>query len=220
MHRLLAIVSAGIALAGWAAAQEKQTGTQPGQTLPGPFPALVVTGPALPKTDEVLSEERRNLGDPGRVGKVHDFVTRYGLDPTVAVFSREAPPAPDQPLGQLLKALDEAVQKNARARLRAFGVFLTLRGEYFRDEAQGEQVKQIQAFGQQLQLTGVPLALAQAESPQTKAFGIAPGHTVTVLVYDDQIVRNRLEFTPDKALDEAGVKAVLDAVNSVVARRR
>src|SRR5436190_16060379 len=103
MFRTLAVTTLGLTLAGLAAARDAKTGTQPGETLPGPFRAFVVTGPAPAASPEgLLPEERQNLGDPGRVHKFHDFVTRYGLDPVVAVFSREAPPATDQPLGKLL----------------------------------------------------------------------------------------------------------------------
>src|SRR5688572_13595855 len=107
MRHALVVVVAGV-FSGLAGAQEaKPAGTQPGQVLPGPFRAYVVTGQARqPAAEGVQSEDRQNLGDVGRVGKFHDFVTRYGLDPTVAVLSREAPPAPDQPLAKLFQSFN------------------------------------------------------------------------------------------------------------------
>src|SRR3954447_14949976 len=112
-RRTMAVVVAGGVFAGMVAGRDAPPpGTQPGQVLPGPFPALVVFNPDAPKAPEgVLSEDRTNLGDLARVGKFHDFVTRYGVDPTVAVFSRELPQGGDQPLGKLLQALDQAVGK-------------------------------------------------------------------------------------------------------------
>ena len=60
-------------------------------TADGSAPRFV-TGPMPPASPEgLLPEERQNLGDPGRVQKFHDFVTRYGLDPVVAVFAHERP---------------------------------------------------------------------------------------------------------------------------------
>src|SRR5436309_14831059 len=111
MRRFQVVMGAGGLVAGVVAGQEtKPAGTQPGQVLPGPFRALVVFNPDAPKPPEgVLSEDRSNLGDLARVGKFHDFVTRYGIDPTVAVISRELPQGGDQPLGKLVQALDQAV---------------------------------------------------------------------------------------------------------------
>ena len=76
----------------------------------------------LATVDPVQTEERQNFADLSRSGKFHDLVTRYGLDPTVAVFTREAPPAEDAPLGKLLKSLDDNVQKfiDAARGLEAF----------------------------------------------------------------------------------------------------
>lgn len=127
MFRSLAVATIGLTLTAFAIAQEGKVGTQPGETLPGPFRVFVVTGPvaATSSAEGLLPEERQNLGDPGRVQKFHDFITRFGLDPVVAVFSHEPPPAADQPLAKLFKELDQAVAKYRGARLHAFGVFLS-----------------------------------------------------------------------------------------------
>ncbi|HTK76455.1 MAG TPA: hypothetical protein VL371_14415 [Gemmataceae bacterium] len=221
MFRTLALLTIGSTAIGFAAAQDGKVGTQPGETLPGPFRALVVTGPTPPASPEgLLPEERQNLGDPGRVQKFHDFVTRYGLDPVVAVFSHDPPPAADQPLAKLFKELDQAVEKYRTGRLHAFGVFLTLRGEFHRDETLSSQIKQIEAFGQQAGLKNVPLALDQVESERTKAYGIAPADAVTVLIYSNQVVRARFSFSADKPLDDAGVQAILAEVTKLVAPKR
>jgi hypothetical protein len=186
--------------------------------LPGPFTALVVTSPDAPKPPEgVVSEDRSNLGDLARVGKFHDFVTHYGLDPTVAVFSRELPQGVDQPLGKLLKALDQAIAKNRNARLRAFAVFLTLKGPFFEDVNHPVQVKQLQDFAEQLQLKYVPLALDRTDSERTKAYAIPADVTTLVLVYVNQTVVARHAFTADKPLDDAAIEPILGDVNKVVA---
>jgi hypothetical protein len=221
MLRTLVLATLGLTAIGAAAAQDGKTGTKPGEMLPGPFRALVVTGPVPPASPEgLLPEERQNLGDPGRVQKFHDFVTRYALDPVVAVFSHEPPPAADQPLAKLFKELDKAVEKYRTARLHAFGIFLTLRGEFLRDETQSSQIKQIEAFAQQAGLKNVPLALDQVESDRTRAYGIAPVDTVTVIIYSNQVVRARFSYPADKPLDDAGVQAIMAEVTKLAAPRR
>ncbi len=141
--------------------------------MPGPFVALVVTNPDAPKPPEgTVSEDRSNLGDLARVGKFHDFITQYGIDPTVAVFSRELPEGKDQPLGKLLHALDQAIAKNRNARLHAFATFLTLKLPFLQDVTEPVEINRIKAFAEQLQLKYVPLALDRIESERTKAYDL------------------------------------------------
>jgi hypothetical protein len=219
--RILTVVLAGGLFASLVAAQDaKPAGTEPGQVLPGPFRALVVTNPDAPKLPEgVMSEDRTNLGDLARVGKFHDFVTRYSVDPTVAVFSRELP-AVDQPLGKLFQALDQAVGKNRNARLHAFGIFLTLKGDFLQDVQQPVQIKQIQDFAEQLKLQNVPLALDRAETERAKLYSIPPEATAVVLAYVNQTVQARHVFTADKPLDDAAIQAVLADVSKLVGAKK
>jgi hypothetical protein len=221
MRRSIAVMTVAV-VAGILPAQEARPGgTQPGQVLPGPFLSYVVTGPARkPSPEGVLPEERQNLGDVGRIGKIHDFVTRFGLDPSVVVFSHEPPPAADQPLGKLFQALNQAVDKYKHDRLHAGGIFLTLKGDFHQDESQQAQIKQIETFAQQLHLQNVPLAIDRAESERTKAFQIPADATVMVLVYVNQTVKARFVFTAEKPLDDAGVQAVLAAVSTMVGAKK
>jgi hypothetical protein len=221
MLRVVTIVLAGGLFTALVAAQEGKTGTQPGQTLPGPFTAFVVSNTDAPKPPEgVVSEDRSNLGDLARVGKFHDFVTHYGLDPTVAVFTRDLPKGGDDPLGKLLQALDQAVQKNRNARLHAFGVFLTLKGPFLETVDQPIQIKKIQDFANQLKLSAVPLALSQTETEQAKAYDVPADATVVVLVYVNQKVQARFAFTADKQLDDAAIQAVLGDVNKMIGAKK
>ena len=99
MHSALPISVLAIALTE-PMAQNGPAGARVGQTLPGPFRAFVVTGDKpKPSAEGLLPSERQNLGDYGRVGKYLDFVTRYGLDPCVAIFSARNPPGQWQPIG-------------------------------------------------------------------------------------------------------------------------
>ena len=219
MVRLLVTVGTLNLLAGLIVAQAAQSGNQPGQVLPGPFRTFVVTGAQTkPPAEAIQPEERQNLGDVNRLGKFHDFVTHYSLEPTVAVFAREIPAA-DHPVGKLLEALDQAVVSNRAARLHAFAVFLTLKGDYFQDETWASQIKQIEALADQLKLKAVPLAFDKSDSAQTKAYQIAPENAVVVLVYANQTVQARYIFSADKPLDDAAIKTVMGDVSKLVGSR-
>jgi len=201
------------------ALQTPAIGTEPGQLLPGPFGAYVVFGgPKKSGTGEVQTEERQNFADAARAGKFHDFITRYGLDPTVAVFTREAPPDDDAPLAKLLKSLDATVQKNRNARLHAFAVFLRLKEDFLKDESRVPQVKAIEKFGAGLDLKELPLAIARADSEKTKAFNFGADDVVTVIVYENLKVRAKFTFTADKPLDAAGIEAIETEVRRLIKR--
>jgi hypothetical protein len=221
MRRILTVVAVGGLFAGLVVGQESRpAGTQPAQILPGPFRALVVTNPDAPKLPEgVMAEERSNLGDLARVGKFHDFVTRYGVDPTVGVFARELPQG-DQPLGKLLQALDQTIAKNRNARLHAWAVFLTLKGDFLQEVSQPLHIKQIQDFAEQLQLKNVPLGLDRVESDGTKAYAVPADATVVVLAYVNLTVQARHVFTADKPLDDAAIQAILADVNKLIGTRK
>jgi hypothetical protein len=228
MRLTLAVVLTGGLFASLGAGDEARpvgsdprAGTPPGQVLPGPFTSLVVTNPDAPKPPEgVVSEDRSNLGDLARVGKFHDFVTHFGLDPTVAVFSRELPEGGDQPLGKLLQALDQAVSQNRNARLHAFAAFLTLKLPFLEDVSQPIQVKQIQDFAEQLQLKFVPLALDRTESDRTQAYDIPADATTVVLVYVNQTVQVRYVFNAEKPLDDAAIQTILGEVNKMIGAKK
>jgi hypothetical protein len=173
-----------------------------------------------PSAEGLLPSERQNLGDYGRIGKYHDFVTRFGLDPTVGVLTRLPAPAADQPLAKLIQALDRAVDANKLARLHAWAVFLGLKDEFLKDETQSAQVKQIEAFAQSAGLKHVPLALDLADSERTRAYSIGPDTAVTVIAYVNQKVVARWDFTNDKPLDDAAVKTILDEVQKLVSRKK
>jgi hypothetical protein len=221
MRRIFAVALVGGMFAGLVVGQEaKQSGTNSGQVLPGPYSALVVSNPDAPKPPEgVVSEDRANLGDLARVGKFHDFVTYYGLDPTVAVFSRQLPQGPDSPLGKLLHALDQAVAKNRSARLHAFAVFLTLKGPFLEDPNQPVQIQQIRDFAEQLKLTATPLALDLVDSGQAKTYDIPADATAVVLIYVNHKVAARHGFTADKPLDDAAIQTILGDANKAIGKK-
>ncbi len=199
------------------AADPPTKGTEPGNVLPGPFSAYVVFGGVkLKATEPVQTEERQNFGDLTRTNKHHDLVTRFGLDPTVAVFTREAAPADDAALGKLLKQLDDAVQKNRASRLRAFAVFLRLKDDFLNDDDRIPQARAIEQFATKTAIAETPLALDLGDSKRTKDWNIGADDQVVVIVYQNHKVRARFAFTAEKPLDDAGVQAVLAEVQKLV----
>jgi hypothetical protein len=208
MQRMMSVLIVRVALIA-TVAPGTATSSQGGQEMPGPFRVYVVTGEEQKASPEgLLPSERQNYGDYGRIGKFHDFVTRYGLDPTVAVISRQPPPAADQPLGKLIQSLDQAVEKNKLARLHGWAVFLGLKDDYLKDESRLAQIKQIEAFAKALNLKTVPLALDLADSERTRAYSIAADTAVTVIIYNNLKIVHRWDFTADKPLDDAAVQAI------------
>ena len=151
MRRMMSVLVVGIVLT--IASGQTVRSQEVGKDMPGPFRVFVVTGEEpKPSSEGLLPSERQNHGDYGRIGKYHDFVTRFGLDPTVAIISRQPPPAIDQPLGKLIQTLDQAVEKNKLAKLHGWVAFLGLKDDYLKDESRSAQIKAIDAFSKALNL--------------------------------------------------------------------
>lgn len=217
MIRIIVAMSvlAGISVAADPPAQ----GTEPGNVLPGPFSAYVVFGgpkTELKEKEPVQTVERQNFGDATRIEKHHDLVTRFGLDPTVAVFTREAAPSDDAALGKLIKQLDDTVQKNQNRRLRAFVVFLRLKDDFLKDDDRIPQARAIEQYAAKSKIERTPLALDQAESERTKKWNIGADDQVVVIVYENHKVRARFAFTAEKPLDDAGIQAIIAEVQKVI----
>jgi hypothetical protein len=201
MRRCLGMMLvAAWAVAAVAGADQPKTGTEPGNVLPGPFRCYTVTG--------------------ARAGKFHDFVTEYGLDPTVAVFFREPIPSEDQPLGKLLRQLNASVGGNRGGRLHAFAVLLALKDEFLKDDNRGAMIDGLEKLSAKLSLQNVPLGLERTESEQTKRYNIPVDATVTILVYNNQIVQARFAFGADKPFDEAAVSAVMAEVGKLSGKKK
>jgi hypothetical protein len=188
------------AVAAVVAADEPKPGTEPGNVLPGPFRCYTVTG--------------------ARAGKFHDFVTEYGLDPTVAIFFREPIPSEDQPLGKLLQQLNAAVGSNRGGRLHAFAVLLALKDEFLKDDARGTLIDGLDKLSAKLNLANVPLGLERTESEQTKRYNLPADAAVTILVYNGQIVQARFTFGADKPFDEAALTAVMADVGKLSGKKK
>jgi hypothetical protein len=84
--------------------------------LPGPFHPFCVSGPYISKLQQQAKEKEKIDG------RFHCPVCDHGLDPMVLLFVKEL--TFDEPLKELLKGLDLAVQNYPNARLGVTAVFI------------------------------------------------------------------------------------------------
>src|SRR5262245_50180738 len=101
MRRSLVLLFSLLLLAAVAAAAPEKGGKaplQPGNDLPGPFYPFNVTGP--------------------HKGHFHSFISEHGLEPAVLVFHRGLEVG--APFRDLLKQLDNVLEKNARTNLAGY----------------------------------------------------------------------------------------------------
>jgi hypothetical protein len=180
---------------------------QEGQQLPSPFNVWAVTGE--------------------RAQHFHDFVTDYGLNPTVAVIALQPPTSPQDPLAVLLQKLNGMVVANKDAKLGAYAIFLNLDNPFYQDKDREKKVAEIESLSnkQQLSLTNVSLGLSYPDEKSVKAYGIITRddpvnmikkHEITVLVYHKQKVLKRFVFTEDKKLDDAAIRDVFAAAEKML----
>src|SRR5437879_4926268 len=95
----LLVVGSALLLTSVYAGGTVKSGPQVGQDVPGPFAPLNVTG--------------------AKAGTKNCLYCSNGANPVAVVFAREATPA----VAKLLKQLDEATLKNAKAEMGSFAVF-------------------------------------------------------------------------------------------------
>jgi hypothetical protein len=110
-----------------------------GKDVPGPFHPYNVTGP--------------------RKGNFHCVISDHGMDPMVLLFVQDL--RFSEPLKDLLRRLDNAVEKNPKLRLGCAAVFLTddLKDVVGEDDKREEMAQQLADLGNDLKLKHVVLAL-------------------------------------------------------------
>jgi hypothetical protein len=170
------------------AAGELKSGPEPGQSLPGPFHYLNVTGP--------------HAGNP------HCLVCEFGLRPSVLVFTREIP-AEKSPVTDLIQKLDEAVDRHKNTELRA-GV-VVLNEAFAKEQTRKESVRRLESSLRELK--HVLVAVGSPAGPE--AYKLNPKVDLTVLVYNNQRVVANFAYSKDQFTDK-DVDAILAAVNKIV----
>jgi hypothetical protein len=135
-------------------------GLKPGDNLPGTFLPYNVTGPYK--------------------DRFHCLVCDYGLEPVVLLIARNADNTPA--VNELLKRLDERIDKNPAVRLHAFVVFLSedLPEVLTNDDKREELAKRLEDRANGLQLKHVVLCLDSAKDLQNYAPGDA---ALTAVLY-------------------------------------
>ena len=198
----VALLSSGILAADTPAASST---AQEGQQLPSPFNAWAVTGE--------------------RAQHFHDFVTDYGLNPTVAVIALQAPTSAQDPLTILLQKLNGMVDANKDAKLGAYAIFLNLDKPFYQDKEREKKVAEIESLSSKQSIASVSLGLSFPEEEAVKKYGIVTRddpvnmvkkHQVTVLVYNKMKVAKRFVFTDDKKLDEAAIRDICQTAEKML----
>jgi hypothetical protein len=169
-----------------------QSGPKPGDTLPGPFRPYNVTG-----------KERHK-------GRFHCLVSEHGLNPVVLILVHGTNPS--DKLLDLLKSLDETIQKNPVSRLAGFVVFLSddLSDVVFEDDRRAALASEIEPKVAPHKSVAAALDSWAKVKEQYKLHDEAE---VTVVLYNKLKVLSNHAFAAE-GLNEDGVQAVLTDVNN------
>jgi hypothetical protein len=183
MYRLAILLVLSTAISA-AALQPAETGgsLKPGGDLPGTFLPFNATG--------------------AHKGSFHCLISDYGQEPVVmvVVHGLEMP----DPLKDLLKQLDERIEKNPAARLHAFVVFLSddLPDVLANDDRREELAKRLQDQASAMMLKNVVLTLDSAKDVE-KYF--LPDYWATTVRYEKfrvVAVRGILKANPKAEFDK------------------
>jgi hypothetical protein len=162
-----------------------RSGPRPNQR-PGPYASLVCTGPNR--------------------GQQHCFICETADKPSVIVFARTL----TEPLGKLVKKVDDAVTEHKTADLRAWVTFLA--------EDQTKMDRQVVAWGQKHAVRNVPLAVFEdVVGPPT--YLLARDADVTVLLSVKQKVVANFAFRAGE-LNDAAIAEIVRTVPRIVSTKK
>jgi hypothetical protein len=208
---------ATITLAGLAVGIAAQAQDQ--AAVPAGFRAYVVADDRFaPKVSPPKRQDDRDPRDRTRM--MHDLVVEHGLNPTVAIFARQA--GKDSPAAKLAQALDPVVARHRSNNLGAFVVFLTLEQEFPQDDRlddQGQFLRDkeadaVRALATELKTPHIPFGLAAAKSPQAAAWGLGDNALVVVL-YDRMKVVKSWAFPAGQAPTDEQIQEIVTAADKL-----
>jgi hypothetical protein len=182
LTRLLAVTAVVCAsfVSGVQADGPVKSGPQVGQEVPGPFHPMNVTGE--------------------QAGKKACLYCANGANPVAVVFARGVNPQ----VATLLKKLDEATEKNAKANMGSFAVFCS--------DKEGLEGTLKDLAGKQ-GLKKLILSIDNAAGP--KGYEIAKDADVTVLLYNEFTVRGNYAFKTGE-LNQKGIDTVVADISKIV----
>jgi hypothetical protein len=180
-----------------------------GDDLPGPFHPYNVTGP-----------HKQHF---------HCLVSEHGLEPMVMIFYKSVDFS--NPLPELLKRLDAAIDKNPNTRLGAFVVFLpddlpdvvgskekSQETNSRNDDQRLELEKKIDQAGADMKLKHVVLCMDN-KSDVTK-YGLSEDNLITVVLYT-KLKPVAIHALPKSDFTEAAIEKVMaDVAEKLVAKRK
>jgi hypothetical protein len=182
---------------------------KPGKPLPGPFQPYNVTG---------LHKHR-----------FHCIISEHDLDPMVLIFYKNVDFS--DPLPNLLKRLDAAIDKNASARLGSFVVFLPddlpdVAGSNDKseetnsknDDARIELEKKIDQAGSDMKLKHVILCLDSKSD--VEKYDLSDSDLVTVVLYKKLKVVAVYRLPKSDFTDAAVEKIMTDVAGELGAKRK
>jgi hypothetical protein len=162
---LAALLCLGLSAA--LAAEGMKSGPQPGQTVPGPFHPLNINGPSA--------------------GEKSCLYCRNGTNPVAMVFAREV----NEPLTQLIKKLDAAVEQNKDSKMGSFVVFL--------GDSQDMEPK-LKELADREKLQHVVLSIDNPAGPEE--YKVARQADVTVVLYTNHKVKSNYAFARGELKDK------------------
>jgi hypothetical protein len=178
----------------------KAASLKPGTNLPGPFYPYNVTGP--------------------HKGHFHSFVSEHGLEPAVLVFHRGL--EVNDAFRDFLKQLDAVLEKNVRANLAGYVVFIAedlpevFGADDKNDDRREELAAKLEDLAKGLMLKHVIVCLDSKSDVEKYGLG---DEAVTVILY------RKLQILASHALardqvTEARVKEILGEVTEKLGARR
>jgi len=157
------------------------SGPQPGKRI-YPYTALIATGPNR--------------------GTSHCYVCETGDEPAVIILAR----TPSEPLGQLVKQVDQLVTKNQQQHLHGWVTFIGMK--------QPEKEPEIVSWNRKQGLKTLPLGIYEsADGPP--GYKLNADAEVTVLLVKQSKVVHNFAF-PAKGLTPAESKKILELVPALL----
>lgn len=126
-------------------------------------------------------------------GQKHCLYCENGSNPVAVIFARKLTPS----LSQLIKKIDDATAKYGERQMGSFVVFLN---------DSEELPKELKTLANRQKITKCILSIDNPAGPEE--YGIAKNAEVTVLLYEDNIVRANHSFGINE-LNEAAIRRIM-----------